>query len=226
MDSSSKRFYNLNQIRSVIEATDNSGSVLGQLAYDPFGRPSQLQGSYVPDFGFDEYYLHARSGLNLTLHRAYSPQMSRWLNRDPLGERAAVNLYDYVSNKPIDRTDPTGMLDAGGVGVGVGVGAGTGIAILASIPIFWLTMQNMYKSLLTMENWDDMDQCQQQALDCVWQCMQKKKCNKDKKKPEDVEKDYRDCMNNCWTQYQQCVKNKWAEEAERRRVIESSGWGF
>jgi RHS repeat-associated protein len=41
-------------------------------------------------------YVHQRSGLNLTLVRAYSPSLGRWLSRDPLGESAGTNLYGYV----------------------------------------------------------------------------------------------------------------------------------
>jgi RHS repeat-associated protein len=105
MDSSNKRFYNLNQVGSTTEVTDNSGTVLAQFAYSPFGQQSQLQGSYVPDFGFAGYYLHARSGLSLTLHRAYSASLGRFLNRDRLG---GANPFAYCKNSPGMFVDPDG----------------------------------------------------------------------------------------------------------------------
>jgi RHS repeat-associated protein len=54
-------------------------------------------------------YYHAASGINLTLHRAYDADLGRWPNRDPLGERGGLNLYDYVGNNPINRFDRFGL---------------------------------------------------------------------------------------------------------------------
>ena len=54
-------------------------------------------------------YLHVRSGLNLTMFRAYNPALGRWLSRDPLGERVGPNLYDYVRNSPINLRDRLGL---------------------------------------------------------------------------------------------------------------------
>ena len=92
VDGSNKRFYALNHPGSVTEVTDNSGNLLGEVAYDPWGRSTQLQGSYVPDFGFDGYYLHARSRLNLTLHRAYDATLGRFTNRDPIDDPAFLMM--------------------------------------------------------------------------------------------------------------------------------------
>ena len=45
----------------------------------------------------------------LTYYRAYSPNTGRWISRDPIFEAGGVNLYAYVGNSPIDRTDPLGL---------------------------------------------------------------------------------------------------------------------
>jgi hypothetical protein len=44
----------------------------------------------------------------LTLFRVYDPNTGRWLSRDPLGEKAGVNLYDYVGGNPAYRIDRDG----------------------------------------------------------------------------------------------------------------------
>jgi RHS repeat-associated protein len=67
-------------------------------------------GTLSADFGYAGYYVHGPSGLNLTTHRAYSPSLGRWINRDPIGERGGINLYDYVSNRPTEDIDPSGLI--------------------------------------------------------------------------------------------------------------------
>lgn len=109
LDSTSKRFYAVNQIDSVTEVADNTGAILGQLSYAPFGQPTQLQGAYVPDFGFGGYYVHYRSGLNLTRTRAYSSIEGRFVSRDSIEEKGGINLYTYVQNIPDALTDASGQ---------------------------------------------------------------------------------------------------------------------
>ena len=48
--------------------------------------------------------------------RYYSPEISRWLNRDPIGEMGGVNLYALVQNDPISRRDRDGRMLATTVG--------------------------------------------------------------------------------------------------------------
>jgi RHS repeat-associated protein len=68
--------------------------------------------SLYPDFAFTGHYYHARSGLYLTMYRAYNPNIGRWLSRDPIGEAEGLNLYSYVVNDPIDRIDILGLQSA------------------------------------------------------------------------------------------------------------------
>jgi RHS repeat-associated protein len=75
---------------------------------DLYGRITQLQGSLASDFQYAGYYYHAPSGLSLAIHRAYSANQGRWICRDPIGENAGLNLYDYVANNPSAYSDPDG----------------------------------------------------------------------------------------------------------------------
>ncbi|MBS2010083.1 MAG: hypothetical protein JST01_23745 [Cyanobacteria bacterium SZAS TMP-1] len=94
---------------SIREMTDNSGNIVAQYAYDPYGNATKLQGSMDSDFQYAGYYYHPRSGLSLTLNRAYSPVLGRFINRDPIGEEGGVNLYAYCENNPIGFHDPSGL---------------------------------------------------------------------------------------------------------------------
>jgi RHS repeat-associated protein len=43
--------------------------------------------------------------------RDYDPNLQRWIQRDPIGERGGLNLYGFVGNNPISRVDPYGLDD-------------------------------------------------------------------------------------------------------------------
>jgi len=58
---------------------------------------------------FAGMFLHAASGLYLTLHRAYDPYSGRWLSRDPIEEAGGINLYGYVQENPVNLIDSFGL---------------------------------------------------------------------------------------------------------------------
>jgi RHS repeat-associated protein len=66
-------------------------------------------GTTPTDFNFTGHYRHSKSNLDLAVYRAYDPDLGRWLNRDPIAEKGGLNLYGYVANSPIGRTDANGL---------------------------------------------------------------------------------------------------------------------
>lgn len=117
-----KKFFAKGQINSTIkyliatdlidstrEFTDNSGAIQAQYSFDPYGRITKISEAIAPDFGYAGYYLHARSGLSLTLFRQYNMVAGVWLSRDPLGELFFTNLYAYVGDEPVGRRDEFGL---------------------------------------------------------------------------------------------------------------------
>ncbi len=82
----------------VSEVYDAYGARTGTAAQpDPFGYEGQAG-----------YYTDLETGLILCTHRFYDPQNGRWLTRDPMGYKGGVNLYGYVGNDPVSRTDRRG----------------------------------------------------------------------------------------------------------------------
>jgi RHS repeat-associated protein len=41
--------------------------------------------------------------------RPYDPNLQRWLQRDPIGERGGISLYQFVGNNPVNFVDPFGL---------------------------------------------------------------------------------------------------------------------
>ena len=101
-------YFTRDHLGSVREMTDSSGTVRARYDYDPYGRQTKLAGDLDADFGFTGHYVHAPSGLYLTLFRAYNADSGRWLNRDPIEEAGGINLYGYVGNNTINAIDPLG----------------------------------------------------------------------------------------------------------------------
>jgi RHS repeat-associated protein len=102
-------YYTRDHLGSIRELTDASGAVRARYDYDPFGVTTKVTGDLEADFGYTGHYRHAVSGLYLAPYRANDPAIGRWLNRDPIAEDGGLNLYGYVGNSPMNRTDPDGL---------------------------------------------------------------------------------------------------------------------
>jgi RHS repeat-associated protein len=117
---SSSYFYAPDHLGSVREMTDASGTIQAQYRYSPYGERTVISETVASDFAFTGHYLHARSGLALTLLRAYNATFGRFINRDPVAERGGINLFGYVSNSPTGSIDVFGGYGSTGSNSGGG----------------------------------------------------------------------------------------------------------
>jgi RHS repeat-associated protein len=102
-------YYHADGLGSVVSITDPSRNVLQTYTYDAFG-------SIVPSTPFRNSFTYTgreydeETGLYFYRARYYDPRLGRFLNVDPIGfDGGDTNLYAYVGNNPVNRTDPKGL---------------------------------------------------------------------------------------------------------------------
>jgi RHS repeat-associated protein len=95
---------------SVIGVSNSAGAVTNKNVYGTFGETSALAGT---TFGFTSQRYDSDTGLYYYKNRYYSPTIGRFLQPDPAGYVAGLNLYSYVNNSPCIYTDPFGLTPVG-----------------------------------------------------------------------------------------------------------------
>ena len=89
----------------------SGGSLTARYEYDPFGQTIRSSGSAAAlnPLRFSSKHADDETDLAYYGYRYLSPNMGRWLSRDPIGERGGRNLYGFVANNSISRVDPLGL---------------------------------------------------------------------------------------------------------------------
>ena len=93
---------------NVSEYLDAAAAIAARHQYSPFGRLTVSTGLALP-FRFSTKYLDADTSLYYYGYRHYSPELGRWLSRDPIGERGGRNLSAMVGNSPVCYCDLLGL---------------------------------------------------------------------------------------------------------------------
>lgn len=130
------RYWHKDALGSVVAVTDENGQVVERLAYEPFGKrrlatmktdPSGLTAASSTRKGFTAHEMVDDIGLVNMNARMYDPALGRFMSPDTLVDAEdspqAYNRYSYLSNSPLNGTDPSGHGFFSSV-----VGAVTGVA--------------------------------------------------------------------------------------------------
>ena len=80
--------------------------------YDAFGKLIASSGTMANVFAicYSTKYFDPETGFYYYGYRYYSPELMRWITRDPIGEDGGVNLYAMCGNNCILKYDAIGLL--------------------------------------------------------------------------------------------------------------------
>ncbi len=95
---------------NISQLLTQDGTILATYEYDPYGNLlSNPKPNQDPNpFRFSTKYHDKDLNLYNYGYRHYSPQIARWLTRDPLGEPGGKNLYTFAKNS-INNIDSNGL---------------------------------------------------------------------------------------------------------------------
>jgi RHS repeat-associated protein len=104
-------WYLTDNLGSVREDVNTSGSILDSITYDSYGNIlSESSPSSGDRFKFTRREWDSEIGLYYYRSRYYSPTDGRFISEDPLSSAAGdLNLFRYVRNQPVNLLDPLGL---------------------------------------------------------------------------------------------------------------------
>lgn len=107
-------FYVSDGLSSVRVLVDSTGTEAASASYNEFGAPENVSDpgglmahGYVGAAGVRNET--ATTGLLYMRQRWYDPGIGKWLSKDPIGFAGGLNTSNYVSQSPVNFSDPSGL---------------------------------------------------------------------------------------------------------------------
>ena len=101
-------YYHTDQVGSVKVVTDQSGNMVYNADYMPFGSRFEKDGNFDENHGFTGKEYDSDTELYYYNARWYDSETGRFISEDPAADPNNPNLYSYCTNNPLIFIDPTG----------------------------------------------------------------------------------------------------------------------
>ena len=120
-DSNAVYYYHFDGLGSVVAISDVNAVVVETYSYDVFGEvtindpngATRSASDYDNPYYFTGRRLDEETGLYYYRARMYKPEIGRFLQPDPIGYAAGMNIYTYCGNNPTNWIDPSGLFRFG-----------------------------------------------------------------------------------------------------------------
>jgi RHS repeat-associated protein len=88
---------------------DEGGTALAKSPFTPPNNGPKVDGNVIPKSLKPSKINDFHDNVACYAYRYYEPNLGRWINRDPIGERGGLNLYGFVGNNGVHSVDELGL---------------------------------------------------------------------------------------------------------------------
>ena len=107
--SATASYYEQDGQGSVSSLSDSTGALASSYTYDSYGRLTASTGSVVNSLQYAGREFDLETGFYFNRARYYDSSTGRFWSEDPIAFYGGTNFYSYVSNNPLNFTDPSGL---------------------------------------------------------------------------------------------------------------------